>query len=386
MDRQVIGPRSGSALPSVLARVRSLCFGCATLIVAACGGGTMATKGAPEWFHNPPKGRETLFFVGDASGSSDEGTARELAIQKALSELTVYCGATITSDFKSVEAEANGKYEQMVSMTVDIAGEELTIREAVVKQTVVEKSRDGFDGWALIEWPRAQYEAVLVAQRARAQRALALFLEADEALTDRRVSDAQTKLKEAQSVLGPMKAQIPINHEKYHNSALLQDAMEALRGRLKEIASERKKVMAVVVNCSLDGREIACRDEWVGEVRQIVAGSGFKVSADNVSTTLASAILTSSSPQTDATVRASGYVIAARYDAKSTAVEDGVHYIHCGARGVVFDTDASRILGVKEVPPIKGAHPQQAGAIKTACSKAGREMADWLQQELANFK
>jgi hypothetical protein len=183
-----------------------------------------------------------------------------------------------------------------------------------------------------------------------------------------------------------MKAQIPIDHDKYHNSSLLQDAMLALRLRLKEIASERKKVMAVVVNCSLDGSELPCREEWIGEIRQIVSGAGFKVSADNVSTALAAAILTSSSPQTDATVRSSGYVIATRYDAKATAHEDGVHYVHCGARGVVFDTDASRILQVKEVAPIKGAHPQQPGAIKTACGKAGKEMVGWLQTELANFK
>jgi hypothetical protein len=356
------------------------------LLAAACGGGTRAAKGPPEWFHNPPKGARTLFFVGDATGAPDEATARELAVQKALSELTVYCGATIKSDFQSVEREANGKYEQMVSMTVDIAGEELTIREAVVKQTVVGESGKTFDAWALIEWPRTQYEAVLQAQRARAMRALALFLEAETATSDRRVGDANTKLREAQDVLGPMKAQIPIDHQQYHNSALLQDAMMALRLRLKEIGLERKKVMAVVLNCSLDGNPASCRDEWVGEVRQIVSGSGFKVSADNVSSTLASAILTSSSPQTDATVRSSGYVVAARYDAKLTAHEDGVHYVHCGARAVVFDTDANRILQVKEVAPIKGAHPQQAGAIKLACNKAGKEMIGWLQTELANFK
>jgi hypothetical protein len=359
----------------------------AALAGAACGGGgTQAAKGPPEWFHNPPKGTQTLFFVGDATGAPDEGTARELAIQKALSELTVYCGATIKSDFKSVESEHNGQYEQMVSMTVDIAGEELTIREAVVKQTVVGKSKKTFDGWALIEWPRTQYEAVLASQRARGKRALSLFLEAETAVNERRVADAETKLREAQDVLGPMKAQIPVEHEKYHNTALLSDAMLALRLRLKEIASERKKVMAVVVNCSLDGKETGCRDEWIGEVRQLVSGSGFKVSTDNVSTTLASAILTSSSPQTDATVRSSGYVIAARYDAKETAEEDGVHYVHCGARSVVFDTDANRILGVKEVAPIKGAHPQQAGAIKTACGKAAKDVVGWLQTELANFK
>src|SRR5688572_23984649 len=164
------------------------------LMIAACGGGTKAAKGPPEWFHNPPKGGGTLYFVGDATGSPDEGTARELAIQKALSELTVYCGATIKSDFKSLEKEKNGEYEQEVSMTVDIAGEELTIREAVVKQTIVSETKSKFDAWALVEWPRAQYDEVLRAQKARAMRALALFIEAETATDERRIGDANTKL------------------------------------------------------------------------------------------------------------------------------------------------------------------------------------------------
>jgi hypothetical protein len=367
--------------------MRSACIALGFLAVSCGGGGgTQTVKGPPGWFHNPPKGARSLYFVGDSNGAPDEATARELAISKALAELTVYCGAKITSDFKSEESEKNGQYEQMVSMTVDVAGDELTIREAAVKESVVGKNGKTFDGWALIEWPKEQFEGVLAAQKARATRALNLFLEAEAATNERRVADAQTKLAEAQSVLGPMKAQIPLDHATYHNSSLLSDALEALRGRLKAIAAERKKVMAVVVSCNLDGKSMACVDEWVGQVRQIVSGSGFKVSADDISSALASAILTSSSPQTDATARSSGYVIAVRYDVASTAVESGVHYMHCGARTVLFDTDASRILGVKEVSPVKGAHPQKDGAIKMGCKKAGTQVGEWLQHELANFK
>lgn len=362
-------------------------FFAALFLLPACAGGGGSAKGPPEWFHKPPKGVRSLFFVGDATGAPDEATARELAIQKALAELTVYCGATITSDFKSVEQEKNGQYEQMVSMTVDIAGDELTIREAAVKQSVVAKNRKTYDAWALVEWPRSQYEAVLAGQKARAKRALALFLEAEASMNDQRVAEAQTKLKEAQNVLGPMKAQIPIDHAKYHNSSLLFDAMDALRGRLKAIAAERKKVMAVVVNCNLDGATVGCpREEYVGNVRQTVSGSGFKVSADDVSTKLAGAILTSASPQTDATVRSSGYVVAVGYEATSTAHEDGVHYVHCSARSVLFDTEANRILGVKEVGRKKGAHPKKQGAIHFGCRKAQEEVVRWLETELANFK
>src|SRR5215470_15926919 len=134
------------------------------LLAAACGssssqgrgpdtspGGQSGTKSsagrsgfpAPPWFQSPPKSNTHLYFVGDATQASDEGSARDAAKNKALAELTTYCGAQIKSEGQSVEREANGKYEQVVSLTVDVAGDELTVREAVIKQTVVGKGSEG---------------------------------------------------------------------------------------------------------------------------------------------------------------------------------------------------------------------------------------------------
>src|SRR5207244_3252945 len=76
------------------------------------GGGPRAGVGAPAWFTNPPKSASSLFFVGDATGSADEGAARDAAKNKALAELTTFCGAQIKSEGQSIEREANGKYEQ----------------------------------------------------------------------------------------------------------------------------------------------------------------------------------------------------------------------------------------------------------------------------------
>ncbi|CAN0537299.1 unnamed protein product, partial [Laminaria digitata] len=192
-------------------------------LTAGCGTTKAARTGpaAPKWFNSPPKAARSLYFVGSASGAFDEQTARELAVQKALSDLTVFCGAQFKSDFQSEEVERNGKLTQSVSLTVDIAGDELTIHEAEIKASETGAGSDGtWDAYALIQWPKAQYEAVLASQRQRAERALAVFLEADAAAKRLQLAQAQDKLKEAKMILGPMKAQVPLKHRTFTNSGL----------------------------------------------------------------------------------------------------------------------------------------------------------------------
>ncbi|MBK6690163.1 MAG: hypothetical protein IPG45_37205 [Deltaproteobacteria bacterium] len=369
------------------------------LVLLACGGSKSASQPAdnpagnrsafeaPKWFHDRPKGVRSLFFVGDATGAPDESTARELAVQKAMAELTVYCGASIKSDFSSVEREANGQQEQVVSLTVDIAGDELTIREAVVKKTVVGSGSDGtFDAYALVEWPTSQYELVLAGQREKGGRALALYLEAEQATEDNAVGQAKQKLKEAKALLGPMKAQVPLQHDKLKNSALLWDAVSALDERLKSKVDERKKVVAVAVLCQNEGKVGGCDSRWPGAVRQKVSGKGFKVASENISEGLASEILESGSPKTDASARSAGFVLAVRYEAKTTAVEDGFTFVHCGARGVLYDTDANRIVGVKEVKPEKGGHVHYSGARDKSCKLAEDQVSGWVEEQLGGLK
>jgi hypothetical protein len=342
---------------------------------------------APKWFHDRPKGVRTLFFVGDANGSPDEGTARELAVQKAMAELTIYCGASIKSDFKSTEVESNGKYEQSVSMVVDVAGDELTIREAVVKQTVVGAGSDGlFDGYALVEWPMTQYEEVLSGQRAKGMQALSLYQEAEKAVDDNAIGLAKQKVKEAKQLLGPMKAQVPLQHDKLKNTTLLYEAVAALDERLKSKVDERKKVVAVAVACVEEDKSAGCDSRWVGNVRQKVSGKAYKVATENISDSLTKEIIESGSPKTDASARSAGYVLAVRYEAKTLAVEDGFTFVNCGARGVLYDTDANRILAVKEVKPEKAGHVHFKGARDKSCKTAEDQVAAWIDEQLGALK
>lgn len=358
--------------------------------LSGCSGGRAAARAgptAPKWFQSPPKGARSLYFVGSAAGAADEQTARDLAVQKALSELTVYCGANITSDFSSEEVERNGQLTQTVSLTVDIAGDEMTIREAVVKETKSGAASDGtWDAFALVEWPKAQYEAVLASQRQRAERALALYLEAEQAAGGMQIALAETKLRESKQILGPMKAQVPLRHAKYTNSALLWDAVQAMKTRLADIVAKRRRVLHVAVLCHQNGKPAACPSHRVGAVKQSVSRGGLEVSADRVEPRVAEEIVSSSSPRGDASLRSAGFVLAVRYDGKLTAQEDGFTFVHCGARGVVYDTDAHRIVQVHEVKPRKGGHVHFEGALEKSCGKAEEDMVAWLGETLPKLK
>lgn len=350
-------------------------------------GGPREGIAAPEWAKKPPQSPSKLYFVGDTSGAFDEPTARDLAVQKAIAELTVYCGASVKSEASSVEVEQNGKQGQSYSVTVDVAGDEITLREALVKEVVVGRASDGtFDAYALLEWPKAQYEAVLVAQRERARRALELYLEGEAAAGANDVPEAKTKVREVKAILGPMRSRIPVQHAKIADTGLLADAVKALEQRIEDFVARRRKLVAVAVECDENGAAAGCPSHRVGAVGQRVSGRGFTVATAGVPSRLAREILASANPSADAQLRSAGFVVAVRYDANLLAKEDGFTFVHCGARGVVYDTDAHRIVSVKEVKPIKGGHVHFQGAAEKGCGKAEEEVVGWLDQTLSGMK
>lgn len=342
----------------------------------------------PSWFQTPPKNNQkSLFFVGDANGAPDEATARDLAVNKALAQLTVYCGATIKSDSRSLERETNGQLEQVVSMTVDVAGDELTVKEAVVRNSVAGKNADGrYDAYALLEWPREQYDAVLRAQRARATRALDLFLRAESAERDLDLPKAKTDLKEAKAILGPMKSQVPLEHASYKNTSLLFDAMTALDERLRSTERERKGVFAVAVECVREGKPTDCHSSRAGALRQALSRTGRKVAAESIPASVAHDILSSENPNTDKAVRSAGFVVAVRYTADLQAIDGPFTFIRYGARGVLYDTSTNRIISVEEVTPTKEGHPTFEGAMEKGFSAAEKALTKWIEEEIPNLK
>ncbi|MBK8012103.1 MAG: hypothetical protein IPK13_12205 [Deltaproteobacteria bacterium] len=338
---------------------------------------------APPWFHQPPRSASSLFFVGDATGLDSEASARDLAIQKAMTELTNYCGATVQSDFSSTEREANGQHEYVVSLTVDIAGDALTVREAVVRKTSAGTGSDGrYDAYALIEWPKAQFEAVLRTQKNRGMRALEAYRLAEAAFEARDATKTQDHLREAKSILGPMRATIDLDDGTLKNTSLLFEAVRGLAERLDLFTRERAHVVAVSVVCDEDRARQRCRAEQVGAMRQAVSDAGFRVSAEEIDDNLARKILDAETPKSEGSTRSAGYVLAIRFDAEFLSTDGPFTFFRCGARGVLYNTTTGRILDVSEITPSKAGHPKREGAIQKGCDEAGSKVKAWIKDAL----
>ena len=354
------------------------------LSVAASACATM--KPPPAWFTNPqPNGPSHLYFVGSAN-SPDQGAARELALQKALYELSVFCGAALTTDFSSVEVEKNGELNQEVALTVDVAGEEITIQEVTTEAWQVGPSPQGYDAFVQVKWPRSQYQRVLAARRAKAKRALTLLLEAQAAAETYRMADAQRLLRETRRALGPVRGNVPLDHPKYANSGLVFDAAEGLAQHLDDMQKNRGKSMSVAVLCIDEGESKACDSRWVGAIRQRVTESGFDVATSPLGPTTTRDILESQAPSIDAATRSSRYVLAVKYEFRKSAEEYGFIFARCGARAVVFDTDANEIRHVTEVKPMKGGHVNYPGAVKKGCQQAESSLLGWIDQNIGPLK
>ena len=372
---------------------RTLCL--VLLGITACGGARHATQGrrdahpAPKWFATAQGASDPryLYFVGSTNAADDESSARDLAVQKALHELSVYCGATLTTDFNSIEVQKNGELNREVALTVSVAGEEVSIQEATADKWSVGRGSDRrYDAYVRLKWPRRQFDKVRAAQRAKARQALSLYLKAEAATDDYRMADAKRLLREARQSLGPTRGQTPLDHPKYQNSGLVFDAAEALADRIRDIEKQRRGVIAVSVTCRENDAAKTCASRWVGKIRQRVTQTGLEIASQPVSRPTAAAILDSQSPQPDAALRASSFVLAVKYDARLSSTEGGFIFARCGARGVMFDTDQKDVLSVTEVKPQKGGHVNFEGAVKKGCAKAETRLIAWIDQTVAALK
>lgn len=348
---------------------------------------TTGSAPPPEWFSRPPASdARFLFFVGDATGAPDPALARETAISKALASLTQFCGAVVTSDFRSVEREQNGVLEQTVSLTVDVAGEELTLREAVVEETTTRPAGRGHDGFARIRWPRAQYQRVLAMQQARGQRALAVFTEAEAAFASARVGPARTLLREARAILGPARAQTPLEDRRFSHTGLLFDAIGQLGERVEAFERDRRSRIAVGVDCQEGGKTASCPNQRVGRLQEQVSASGLLVASAELPPTLARQIASGAAPDVDGPARNAGFVLAATYDIKMLGEENGFVFAHCGARGVLFDTEQRTIVASREVSPKKGGHLDFPKAAEVGCLEAEQDLMRWIPAAIGQVR
>lgn len=350
------------------------------LLGVGCAGS--GPRPAPAWIQTPPPhSARALVFVGQAQGP-DETTARELAVGRALTELSKYCGAAVSSRFELVDAEIDGRSVQTVSETVTVAGETLALERVTVEATVVEpRPGGGFNGYARIEWPRAEYTELQRLRRDRAMSAIPPLLEAEAAIERRSPSRARTALAEAEERWGDSVAQIPLDHPRFPHTGALTAAIEAAGRALDTLESERARSLAVGVDC----RPVACPADRVGRVRARVTKAGLSVASRPVPPDLVRAIGRVPDLALRPPDRETAFLLAVTYDVEAMGEEDGFVFARCGARAVVFDTDRARIVEMTEVKPRKGGHLHIEGAAARACRDAEGELGPWLDGVLGRL-
>jgi hypothetical protein len=367
-------PKLSRTVASPIAK--TICTLAVTSFVVACAGHAKVSP-PPKWFTQPPRPAKTLVFVGDATQQSDAETARDLAVQKALFSLSLKVGAKIESNFESSESETNGQGQQSVSLEMSIAGEDISARGVTIRKTKTIKTHEGFDAYAMIEWPKAEYEAVLRGQKNSAERALEQYLKAKDALTQRRIPEAMRHLKSARGANPGVS--ISLSHADYRDTRVLAKAIDALAAQAKEISQERAHVCALGVICEKEGKAVPCNAARRGAFSHGVSQAGRKVAATALNAALTEKIVNAGAPELTEATRNAGCLIAVQFRAELLEKSNPFIFIHYSARASVYDVDSGRITATHEIPPTKEGHVKYKGAMKKGFDKAQAMLVRKLQ-------
>jgi len=349
----------------------SLCIGCA---------GTVAHQPPPNWFTTPPTERGTLLFVGDATQQTDAETARDLAVQKALFQLSLKVGAKIESRFDSKEAETNGQGTQSVSLEMSIAGEELTARGVTIRKTVTQPQDDTYDAYVLIAWPEKEYQAIVRTQQNRAEKALRDYLAAKDAMTAKNISEA-IRLAENAGLAVPA-VPLRLSHPDIPDTTVLRQSLKELAAQARQLAKEKAGVCAMEVVCERDGQTKKCANSRYVALSRAITEAGKKVSSQRLGANLARMILDANSPTLSAEAKGSGCLVAVGFHSEHRAKSGPFIFINYSARVAVYDVESGRITHSFEVPPTKVGHVKYEGAMKKGFDAAQTKIATFLSNQL----
>ncbi|MBI4818773.1 MAG: hypothetical protein HY791_21060 [Deltaproteobacteria bacterium] len=345
------------------------------LLASACGSMPKSAT-PPAWFTKPPDSADTLYFVGDATQQPDEELARDTALQKALHHLLVYCGARIESEFKSLEVEKDGKYEQSTELGVSVHGEEIEVQQTKLRLWQVEAGGDGYAGYALVAWPKAEYERVLLSKSEQAKRALERYLAAEAEFAGRDLDAASGSLTDASRFLGKSKAVVSIGHDTIKDTRMLRVAIESLEKRIAELDGARRSVLALDVVCRSDAKPVPCDVRRAGALRQAVAQGGKKVSPSSIPAELVSGILDARINGRAGLPKDAGFVVAVEYVTEFREKDQyGFQYVNYSARAAVLDVRTAQVVHTKSIPPTKVGHVKLQGAIEKGLNEAEKLLA-----------
>lgn len=350
------------------------------LLLAACAASPKPPP-APAWFHKVPESRESLFFAGSASAAPSPERARELAYQKAMSALVTFVGARVRSDFTSFEREQNGVHEQSVDLVVEVAGEELTLRGVRLKDSSTLESGGAWDGYALIEWPKKEREAVLAAAQTRALRALELYRQAEQAERSGDLVQATQGLKNTLDLLGASRAPVPLPDPELSSTETLRAAAQSLLDRLEAERAARKARCALGLRCLRDGAPGPCRSEHQAAFEGSITGVGIALTPGPVPAETIAAILEGGGQGLRPSLPV-GCVVAVELSSETLGKVGPFYYVRGSGRLAVLDVESGQIRRTAQAKPDKVGHISEEQAAEKGYQQAEKALAPELARAL----
>ena len=211
-------------------------------LLSGCGLSTVASR--PGWVDTPPPhDSRYLYFVGGSGWRASESEAKSAARMSASGQVPQYVASQIQSVLADVQINENGVDTNRVEISVTVVGTALTMREVSALQYWCAHSSSGYDCWALVGYPRAEYSRTLEEvdriERDLAGYALDLFEKASAFQSSSHFCEAASAYADVASALKSLPAPRELAHPVYLNTDVLSREVNA---RIGVVAGECRQM------------------------------------------------------------------------------------------------------------------------------------------------
>jgi len=263
-------------------------------------------------------------------------------------------GVTVESACHDLVGEKNGQAVVEVECSTTVGGAVRTLRGLRLEEVKSGPSGDGhIRAYALLSWPRAEKAALLAADMARGKLALTSYEDAQRLAAAHDYQGARLAIDAARTAVGT--SDLPLDHPTLKSSKLLIVALDSLEKRLRSDQEALGKVCLVGIRCMKDGLEVPCRGSRIGVVRNAVSSGGRQLAPSGLPAPTLVALLDAGAIANDVRQQAACLV---GVQLTSDLIEAGkpFTFVKTGARAVVYDTGAGKIVWSEEITPEKMGH------------------------------